>query len=440
MPTLYQPLPPSVLCVTLLVGLLAMFPARATDADSPTATQILYERHRSAVLEVTVESRANQGRVSAASGFVTHRSEWVVTNYHAIARTLFEPEGHRLQVHTSDGEAHEVAVLAVDVVNDLAILQVDRPLDAPHLTLREDPPVKGETGYSMGKPGNAQHSIVGGTFNGTGDRDTIPVIIFSGAINAGMSGGPLLDGQGRVVGVNVASSARHQMVGFGVPAAALGKLIRAQNGQPPPSHKALRADIARQVSEYGRQVLARLDLPQHKVRQLGPFSVQGDLATDQPCRTRTDSKPQDRFTRLLQQCSVGDGLFVMRGQSAGRIITGTLWTHSDQLSPAGLAKLVERQLGDLREVAQEGSPPGRWDCTEQRLRVASDLPVQLYACRRPTQHLPEVFDYRFRYVPLTRGQDTLVGAVALSGFVDDTAQRVLTRILETLRFSPEGRP
>jgi hypothetical protein len=54
--------------------------------------------------------------------------------------------------------------------------------------------------------------------------------------------------------------------------------------------------------------------------------------------------------------------------------------------------------------------------------------------------LPGVFDYRFRYVPLTQGQDTLVGAVALSGFVDDTARRVLTRILESLRYSPEGRP
>ena len=84
----------------------------------------------------------------------------------------------------------------------------------------------------------------------------------------------------------------------------------------------------------------------------------------------------------------------------------------------------------------EDSPPGRWHCTEQRLRATFDLPVQLHACRRAVQHLPGLFDYRFRYVPLTDGQDTLVGTVALSGFDDQTARGVLAKVLQTLRYTP----
>ncbi len=432
----------SALLISIVLQLLpASFPVQATQAKAaPSTTQTLYDRNRLAVVEVTVQNRANLGRVSAASGFVTHRSDWVVTNYHAIDQVLFEPERHRLHVHTTDGEANEVTVLAVDVVNDLAILQVERKLDAPLLTLREDMPAKGETGYSMGKPGSYQHSIVGGTFNGTIDKNTAPLIVFSGAINAGMSGGPTLDANGRVVGVNVASSTRHQLVGLSVPAEAVGRLIRRHTGKTPPSIEVLRSDITRQLAEYGRQIQGRLDLPTHSIRRLGPFRVRGDMAPDQPCRTSSDDKPQDLFKRLVQRCTLGDGLFVMDGQRAGRIITGAFWTHSDQLSSAGLAKLIERQLSALRDVKEEDSPPGRWDCTEQRLRVAFDLPVHLHACRRAVQHLPGLFDYRFRYVPLIDGQDSLVGAVVLSGFVDETARSVLTKVLDSLRYTPEARP
>lgn len=430
----------TALLSTLFLSLLLALPAQASKPAPPQTSQTLYDRISPAVVEITVENRANLGRASSASGFVTHRPDWVVTNYHAIDQAIFEPEGHRLLVHATRRHDNEVKVLAVDVVNDLAILQVERKLDATPLELRETLPAKGESGYSMGKPGSYQHSIVGGTFNGTIDKNTAALIVFSGAINAGMSGGPTLDAQGRVVGVNVASSTRHQLVGLAVPAEAVGQLIRRSSGQTPPGPEALRADIARQVADYGRQILGRLDLPDHSVRRLGPFRVRGDLNQERPCGTSTEHKPDDRFERLRQYCTLGDGLFVVDGQRAGGIVTGTFWTHSQQLGPAGLAKLTERLLSTLRDVNDEDSPPGRWHCTEQRLRVSFDLPVQLHACRRAVQHLPGLFDYRFRYVPLTDGQDTLVGAVGLSGFDDHTARSVLAKVLQTLRYTPEARP
>jgi hypothetical protein len=83
---------------------------------------------------------------------------------------------------------------------------------------------------------------------------------------------------------------------------------------------------------------------------------------------------------------------------------------------------------------------GRRQCTEQRLRATNDLPVQLYACRRLVQHLPGLFDYRFRYVPLINGDDALVVALGLSGFDDETARNVLQKSMQTLRYSPKDLP
>ena len=430
----------SCLATLALSLLLASLPAQASKPAPPQSAQTLFDRTSPSVLEVTTENRANMGTVSAASGFVTHRRDWVVTNYHAISEAVYEPDAHTLNVVTPAGEVLNVDVVAVDVVNDLAILQAERILRAPLLELRETLPAKGEIGYSMGKPGSYQHSIVSGTFNGTSQKTATTQIVFSGAINGGMSGGPTLDAQGRVVGVNVASSVRHQLVGLAVPAEAVGQLIRRTTGQKIPTQQELRADIARQLKENGSQLLARLDLPKHSVRRLGPFRVRGDLGSGTACSTSQDHKTGDRFERLVQRCGNGDGIYVMDHQQAGRIFTGAFWIRSDQLGPAALAHQVERQLGALREVNDEDSPPGRWHCTEQRLRTTFDLPVQLHACRRAVQHLPGLFDYRFRYAPLVKGQDALVGALGLTGFDDETARGVLTKVLGSLRYTPDQKP
>lgn len=425
---------------TLALALLLALPAQASKPAPPQSAQTLFERISPSVVEVVTKNRANLGRVSVASGFVTHRRDWVVTNYHAVDSAIFEAGSHVLNVVTSDGNSSNAELVAVDVVNDLAILQVEGILDAPLLQLRETLPAKGEIGYSMGKPGSYQQGIVSGTFNGTSEKTANTEIVFSGAINGGMSGGPTLDAQGRVVGVNVATSTRHQLVGLAVPAEAVGQLIRRSNSAKTPTQQELRADIARQLQANGRQILGRLDLPTHSVRRLGPFRVRGDLAKGTPCGIAQDHKTGDRFERLAQRCGNGDGIFVMDHQQAGRIYSGAFWIRSDSLGPAGLAKLVERQLNNLRDVNDEDSPPGRWHCTEQRLRVTFDLPVQLHACRRAVQHLTGLFDYRFRYVPLIDGPDALVGALGLTGFDDETARSVLAKVLQTLRYTPEARP
>ena len=180
-------------------------PGRRVDHDADRADG---GRRRVALLPVVA---------AAASGFLVQQSNWLITNYHAVTEVVFAPDEHELGVVTHDQQRIAAQVIAVDVRHDLALLQLQTPLRAPVLALREQWPAKGEAGYSMGKPGHYQHSIVSGTFNGVIDETTTPQLVFSGAINPGMSGGPTLDTQGRVVGINVASSTENQLLGLAVP-------------------------------------------------------------------------------------------------------------------------------------------------------------------------------------------------------------------------------
>lgn len=422
--------------MTITATCLVAFNASAAEPR----TRELYERVRPSVVEVVTQNRMNLGVSSTASGFITHRKDWVVTNYHAIADSIFEPEEHDIHVVTLNQGKLSVQVLAVDIHNDLAILQVEQTLQGPLLEIREVLPKRGEPGYSMGKPGNFQYSIVNGTFNGETDKATAPLLIFSGAINGGMSGGPTLDVQGRVVGVNVATSTQHQLVGLAVPAAALGQLIRSSSQLKPPDVAALRMDIAKQVFAANQKLVQQIDAPAHRVRRLGPFHVRGDLSTEHPCAAARKDKTGDFFKKVEQRCESFSGLFITDQQDAGGILSGTFWFHTDKMNAQGLARLVENQLSRLRDVREDEGPVGQWHCTEQRVRGRFDLPIQLHACRRAVEKLPGLFDFRFRYVPLVPGNDALVVAMNLTGFDNANARAVLQKSMDSLTFAPKAKP
>lgn len=400
---------------------------------APAFSQTLFERTRPSVVEVLTKTKGNRGIAAAASGFLLHRHDLLVTNYHAVTEAIYEPENHELSIVTLDKKRLSAQVIAVDVQHDLAILQLESPLSAALLMLREDLPAKGESGFSMGKPGQYAHSIVSGTFNGVIDENITPQIVFSGAINPGMSGGPTLDMQGRVVGVNVASSTENQLLGLAVPAQAVGRLVRSLDLKAPPHNASLRQTIAAQFAQFGNQQAKRLSTPQQAIRTLGPFTVQGDLSEEKECSTIRHDRPKKRVKMLEQRCQSAFGLYIMPKLYAGQITTGAFWLQGQNISDLNMAHQVETRIHELRKVFDEDSPPGRWNCAEQRLRGPQGVPVQLHACSRPIEKLPGLFDFRFRYTPLILGNDALVVAVGLSGFDPDTARTVLSRSIHSMR-------
>ena len=74
---------PNRLVFSLMAFLLLCSMSIAAWATPPNSRQ-LYERIRPSVVEVITQNRTNLGVSSMASGFVTHRKDWVITNYHAV--------------------------------------------------------------------------------------------------------------------------------------------------------------------------------------------------------------------------------------------------------------------------------------------------------------------------------------------------------------------
>ena len=115
----------------------------------------------------------------------------------------------------ASGTTHSATVLAIDVVHDLAVLDAGLR-GRPSFVLGPVAVAQGNRLFSLGHPRDLGLSIVEGTHNGLLTHTLYPRIHLTGSLNPGMSGGPTIDEQGRVVGVNV-STAGNQ-VSFLVPA------------------------------------------------------------------------------------------------------------------------------------------------------------------------------------------------------------------------------
>lgn len=212
--------------------------AGSAEAAPAGAGQRIYERSRPRLLQVRTLLKTQDSQASVGSGFLVEDGSLLVTNYHVVSQFALQPNRHRLVYVTVDGSQGALQLLAFDVVHDLALL---RPADPAALTgrgaiawrpAREALP-RGARIFSLGNPLDVGFAVAEGSYNGPVERSFLETLFFGGSLSPGMSGGPALDDQGRLIGVNVAARRDGEQVSFLVPAAPVRALIeRGRSARP----------------------------------------------------------------------------------------------------------------------------------------------------------------------------------------------------------------
>jgi 2-alkenal reductase len=194
----------------------------------------LYERVNPAVVNIRVIKRVEQPATfltpdelfqeGQGSGFVWDQEGHIVTNNHVV-------EGaDEVEVVFWDDTVVEGKVIGTDPDSDVAVVEVDLPAEELHpVELGDSDELRvGQLAIAIGNPfgqaGTMTRGIIsalGRTFNPGGSPFSIPEMIQTdAAINPGNSGGPLLDSEGRVIGINtliLSRSGSSSGVGFAVP-------------------------------------------------------------------------------------------------------------------------------------------------------------------------------------------------------------------------------
>ncbi len=163
----------------------------------------------------------------SGSGWVYDDFGHVVTNYHVVKNLE-----RNLTVQFVGRKAVSAQIVGVDPASDLAVLRCNSSIASPPpLPLRTTPAQLGEVCIAMGSPLRFRESISFGVVSGLSrqvpnDYGFIEESIqIDAAINAGNSGGPLIDWQGQVMGVNVAKYADADNIGFAIAAEIVGDVI-----------------------------------------------------------------------------------------------------------------------------------------------------------------------------------------------------------------------
>lgn len=200
-------------------------------------------RVSSSVVSILTETRVQSwyGQSSTASaagtGFIVTKDGYVVTNKHVI-------EGaEKVSIVLDSGktyDANEVEVVGTDPSNDVAFLKIKGATDLPAATLGDSKTITvGQQVIAIGNAlGQYQNTVTEGIISGTGRivvaadsngqnaEKLTDMVQTDAAINAGNSGGPLVNAAGQVIGINTAVGSGNNL-GFAIPISSIKGMLKS---------------------------------------------------------------------------------------------------------------------------------------------------------------------------------------------------------------------
>ena len=189
----------------------------------------IYEKSSRAVVNISNIAvnydffyRAIPAESGSGTGFIISESGIIVTNYHVVENAS------KLVVTLSNNSQWPGKLIGADPNNDLAIVRIQAPVDSYDILefSNSNDIVVGQKVLALGNPFGLRQTLTTGIISALGrtiaaknGRKIEGIIQTDAAINPGNSGGPLLDSEGKVIGINTAiiGSAGSVGIGFAVP-------------------------------------------------------------------------------------------------------------------------------------------------------------------------------------------------------------------------------
>jgi hypothetical protein len=295
----------------------------------PNAAEIVAHARRSLV--------AVRGGAAGGTGWVVLGNGLVMTSHEAVG---YEPS---VRVETASGRRTEGRVIWVDVARDLALVLPAEQLSLPPLLSRPDLPRLGESVLAVGTLPDAPPRVVSALVSAV-DVRVGPLRCFEVDAHVATGGGPILDTDGRVVGIG----------GLDLPRGARRRAV--------PEALAARSSVAIPISALSR-ALAAVDIAPHQFEGRSP--TYRCPACNEPFRAVTTGTPPNSRSGLIDE----------RCQACGRLLP-----HAWEVKEAnGRSALAERLVQDL--MAELGASSTSWRVGPRTFRLSArgtqGTPIQI---------------------------------------------------------------
>lgn len=417
-------------------------PAPAASAAAPAETtaaptgagQRIYENTRPLLLQVRTLLKTQDSQSSVGSGFLVDDSGLLITNYHVVSQYALQPSRHRLVYASVDGRQGALQLLAFDVVHDLALL---KPVDPAPLAGRgvvplrpaNEPLARGARIFSLGNPLDVGFAVAEGSYNGPVERSFLRTLFFGGSLSPGMSGGPALDEQGRLIGVNVAARRDGEQVSFLVPAEHVRALIERGRAATPV--------VAPAWSLITQQLLAHQD---HLTAQFiaQPWRHAGharySIPVPQETWMRCWGRGSPQAVRGLQfersDCEMDNRVFVSGALQTGALSVRHEAYDGSKLGPLRFAERYSASFGN-EFVGIDDRQRTAARCTERSVQATPEgLPLKAVVCLRAYKKLEGLLDLTVLVATLDSASGGVQGRLDASGVNLANAQRLAQHYLD----------
>lgn len=426
----------------LLAGMLLYVTEAAALTDD--GAEAVFSDVRPALLQIRTVVGPGEQQSSIGSGFLVSGDGLAITNYHVVAQHALEPGTYRLQYREPDGSRGDLELLAIDVLSDLAVVRRARAADVylefDALALSDATP-QGERLFAIGNPMDIGFTIVEGTHNGRVERSFLERIHFSGALNAGMSGGPALTRDRRIAGVNVARMGGGQLISFLVPPSkALALLEQARNGRPM-SLDVVKDEIASQVLTWQTGLFEELDQAPRKPLDMGRYRISEPELPWLSCWAGTNrhARPRPRVFVDTTRCSNQSQLFIDSQLNTGAYSL----VHSHVINQDLNAVQFARHLSGLYAPDTHAHFMTSRRLTAARCHdefVSPATPeagpeLRVLWCARAYREFDEIFDIDVSVVTRDSSSEALVSRLEMKGVSWETGTRQVRRLIEDLQWA-----
>jgi len=435
--------PYRLLTRAIALALSLSVPALAETTPTPpppsSSAQQLYASAQQDLLQLRVLLKNGNSQSSVGSGFLIGNSNLVVTNFHVVSQIALEPETYFGEYKDTSGASGAIELLAVDVLHDLAIVRIARAgsgfFKVPHLSGADKQPAlvklnQGQHLYSLGNPLDLGFTISEGTYNGISARGFSDQLMFTGAVNAGMSGGPNVTADGQVAGVNVAHRRDGELVSFLVPVRYVQALLARVTGDmvPPTDFKPI---IGEQLLEHQAVMVDTLLEKPFSIKDLGPYRVPVRESDQVRCWGNTDSSAKKAYTIASINCSMESAIFVSGELQTGHLSMHHKYAHNKKLNAMQFAQLATNLFnGQVFSTAKsETITPAA--CTEDFIKH-NNISLRALVCAEAYHKFKELYDFTLITASTDSSDTSLQSMINIQGVSYSNGMKLVSQFLQDI--------
>jgi len=389
----------------------------------------IFKKLAPSLYQIRLIDNASGEKSSIGSGFQITADGLIATNYHVISGYARHPQKYKIEYLDHQGNKGSLTLQSVDVINDLALIKRTTENNMPFFSITENVPIKGEELYSLGNPHDLGMIVVPGTYNGLKKESFNDKIHFTGSVNSGMSGGPVVNKDTQVVGVNVATSGNQ--IGFLVPHDKLVSLFKAYRTSPP---KSIKLQMAEQLAFNQDKLISTILNSDWQLKPLGKALIPTIDVPFLRCWGESNADKKDALIlAAVANCSLDENTYLSSNFFTGFLEMEFRYMQAKELSDTKFYSLYEQHIkraGPANKASKDDVT--EYQCHHDIVAPKNDgLKRKSIFCTRAYKDFPKLYDVLYLSASLDKSNQALVSHFTIAGVKQDSAMDFSQKFMES---------